>query len=332
MRTKLSFIIISVMIASVLFGCGGNSTAGTADTASVATEVTETRQISEEKEAEAQQESKEKVTESSSAETVSVETEEKTGAPSGYKYMGQTIYYSDGSIRTKIVNDMYGDSALYIFAVAPGGPYNVRILAKEMGEDGKWTGSTIYSSAVVSDLSNLDVYKTEKYIVGTESCSYDENGIVVEQFDSNGNKTGVNTYNNQNQLVLQQAYRNDEVRFEAEYTYDEQGIMSKVFQKAPEDEAREVYEYLAVGVVPLMVRKGTEGEEQASIEMELHYDKNGKLTGGTEYHRDGQDSEPSYSIEYTFELDENGNLIRDTWESEDGEMFTREWDVIAISE
>ena len=332
MKTRLSCIIISVMIASLLFGCGGSSAAGTADTASVATEVTETQQVSEEKEVEAQQESKEEVTESSLAETASGETEEKTGDPSGYKYVGQTVYYNDGSIKTKIVNDMYGDTALYISAYIPGGPYDVRILDKEIGEDGKWTGSTIYSASVVSDLSNLDVYKTEEKIVGTESCSYDENGIVVEEFDLNGNKTGVNTYNNQNQLVLQQIYRDGEVRFEVEYTYDEQGIMSKVFEGAPDDEAREVYEYLAVGAVPLMVRKCTEGAEQASIEMELHYDKNGKLTGGTEYQRDGQDSEPSYSTEYTFELDENGNLIRDTWESKDGELFTREWDFIPISE
>lgn len=323
MKTRLSCMIISVMIASLMFGCGGSSTAGTADTASVATEVTETQQVSEEKE---------EVTESSLAETASVETEEKTGASSGYKYVGQTVYYNDGSIKTKIVNDMYGDTTLYISSAYHGDSYNVQILEKEIGEDGKWTGSTIYSPAVVTDLSNLDVYKTEENIVGTESCSYDENGIVVEEFDLNGNKTGVNTYNNQNQLVLQQIYRDDEVRFEVEYTYDEQGIMSKVFQGAPDDEAREVYEYLAVGAVPLMVRKCTEGEEQASIEMELHYDKNGNPTGATEYQRDGQDSEPSYSIEYTFELDENGNLIRDTWESKDGEMFTREWDVIPISE
>lgn len=323
MKTRLSCMIISVMIASLMFGCGGSSTAGTADTASVATEVTETQQVSEEKE---------EVTESSLAETASVETEEKTGALSGYKYVGQTVYYNDGSIKTKIVNDMYGDTTLYISSAYHGDSYNVQILEKEIGEDGKWAGSTIYSPAVVTDLSNLDVYKTEENIVGTESCSYDENGIVVEEFDLNGNKTGVNTYNNQNQLVLQQIYRDDEVRFEVEYTYDEQGIMSKVIQGAPDDEAREVYEYLAVGAVPLMVRKCTEGEEQASIEMELHYDKNGKPTGATEYQRDGQDSEPSYSIEYTFELDENGNLIRDTWESKDGELFTREWDVIPISE
>lgn len=332
MKTRMSFIIISVMITSILFGCGGSSAAGTADTASVATEVAETQQVSEEKEDEVQQESKEEVTESLLAETASVETEEKTGAPSGYKYVGQTIYYNDGSIKTKIVNDMYGDATLYISSAYHGDSYIVQILEKEMGEDGKWTGSTIYSPAVVTDLSNLDAYKTEENIVGTESCSYDENGIVVEKFDLSGNKTEAYTYNNQNQLVLQQIYRDGEVRFEVEYTYDEQGIMSKVFQGAPDDEAREVYEYLAVGAVPLMVRKCTEGEEQASIEMELHYDKNGNPIGATEYQRDGQDSEPSYSIEYTFELDENGNLIRDTWESKDGEMFTREWDVIPISE
>lgn len=322
MKKHLSLIIISAMIASLLYGCGGGSSAGTANDAPAA-ETAETQQASEEQE-----------TAAAAEETAPAETEEETGTPTGYKYMGYTLYNSDGSIRTKVVTDMYGDALVYIYAFAEGGTYTVSLTDKETDGDGKWTGSTIYSVSDVKDpdLDDLDVYKTEDNIEGTERCTYNEDGFVVERYDLSGNVTNVNTYNDQGQLLLSQAMNQGEVRYEVAYTYDEQGIMSRVTYGAPGEGDKQFSEYLSIGAVPLEIKTGLEGSEQPFTEMELHFDANGVLTGGTEHHWNGQDPEPDESAEYTFELDENGNLIRDTCQYQEGEKTVREWNVLPIYE
>lgn len=322
MKKHLSLIIISAMIASLLYGCGGGSSAGTANDAPAA-ETAETQQASEEQE-----------TAAAAEETAPAETEEETGTPTGYKYMGYTIYNSDGSIRTKVVTDMYGDALVYIYAFAEGGTYTVRLTDKETDGDGKWTGSTIYSVSDVKDpdLDDLDVYKTEDNIEGTERCTYNEDGLVVERYDSSGNVTVVNTYNNQNQLLLSQSFNQGEESNRVEYTYDEHGFMSREIVGHSDSEEKTYTDYIPIGAVPFMVRTGVEGAEHADEETELHYDKNGTLTGATNYQYYGQGTEPSYTIEYTFELDEYGNLIRDTAKTEDGETVVTEWDILPIYE
>ena len=225
MKKQLSRIIISTLIASLLYGCGGGSSAGTAADAPAA-ETAETQQASEEQEAVAAAE-----------ETAPAGTEEETGTPTGYKYMGYTLYNSDGSIRTKAVTDLYGDALVYIYSISSVDPYTVRLVDKETDGDGKWTGSTIYLVSDVKDpdLDNLDGYKTEDNIDGTERCTYNEDGLVVERYDPSGNVTVVNTYNDQYQLLLSQNVNQGEVRYETAYTYDEQGIMSRVTYGSPEE-------------------------------------------------------------------------------------------------
>lgn len=323
MKKHLSLIIISAMIASLLYGCGGGSSAGTANDAPAA-ETAETQQASEEQEAEA-----------SPAEASSAGTGEENGAPTGFKAVGYTSYRSDGSLRIKCVNDpLYGDYLVFIQYYPSEGCYTVNLVEKEIDGDGKWSGSTIYSVSDVKEVDpdNLDVYKTEENITGTDRCTYSDEGLVVERYDSSGNVTVVNTYNNQNQLLLSQSFNQGEESNRVEYTYDEHGFMSRTIVGHSDSEEKIYTDYIPIGAVSFMVRTGFEGAEHADEETELHYDENGTLTGATNYQYYGQGTEPSYTIEYTFELDEYGNLIRDTAKTEDGETAVREWDILPIYE
>ena len=330
MKKRLTFLIISVMIVALLYGCGGSAGTDSNTPAEGAPENSET--------AETQAASEKEETEAPPAETAPEETGEISETPSGFKCIGKTEYYADGSISCKEVYDQDGYLILFARSRNEGDPLYIQIFDKETDADGKWTGYTIYLVPEVSELDpeNLDVYRTEENVNCLEQCTYNESGLVVERVDTSGNLVGKFTYNDQYQKVQDQHYSQGECIMQVDRSFDEHGILSQEIESFPGSESKYVTDYTPIGVVPFQTGLSRSDDEDWALTTDLDYDENGILLGGIRHEPAGFGSmdmnSPAEDKELSFELDEYGNLIHCEMKSDNGETYTIDWDILPVYE
>lgn len=325
MKKKLTFLITFAMIAALLYGCGGS--AGTdsnapAEGAPENSETAETQPASEKEE----------------TEVAPAETGDNSETPSGFKCIGKTEYYADGSISRKEVYDQDGYLILFARSRNEGEPLYIQIFDKETDADGKWTGSTIYLVPEVSELDpeNLDVYRTEENLDCLEQCTYNESGLVVERVGTSGNLVGKFTYNDQYQKVHDEYYNQGEIISQIDRTFDEQGILSQEIESFADSESKFITDYTPIGVVPFETGLSRSDDEDWALTTDLEYDDNGILLGGIRHEPAGMGSmdinSPAEDKELSFELDEYGNLIHCEMKSDNGETYTIDWDILPVYE
>ena len=321
MKKHLSILLTAAVITMLFTGCGGSSTAASGG-AAPETGKTETAEASVQGDESAEKTSPQ---EAESTESASAQDKVKTGAPTGFQHLSQTVYNSEGVILNKytyyedrsfaclIMNSELGVKDLKDV----GSNYNIQIYDREYDGEGKWISSTNYRVEGVTDLDglNLDDYKTEENIISTDVCKYDDKGFVVERSNPDGNLTRKSTYNSQGQLILAEDYRDGKVNGTTESTYNEQGILIKTnFKNDSFEYLEEFTPFGATSIETLYQSKS--GDNETVQKTELHYDDKGILTSA-----DGYDN-GELTNTLTFELDEYGNILHISSFEKDGSLRT----------
>ena len=283
MKKHLSIVLTVAMITILFTGCSGSVLAVAPSSSAPKAKKTETTEVS------AQEEKKTEAAlnmEEVEVAEVSVQDEEKSAAPIGFQFLGRSIYDAEGRLIDKRTFYEGSSLACWIFkksAVDTDG-YCLYIFDREYDEEGKWIGTKNYFVQDITNIEsiNLDDYRIEENMVGTGVCKNDDNGVVVEESDLNGNLLQRSTYNCQGQLIRIEKENNGKVTYNSENTYNEQGVLVESFIKENKRELR--YEYTPFGVTPVETLVQIQATETGDIEyshmVELHYNDNGILTGG----------------------------------------------------
>lgn len=350
MKKRLSLILIAVMTAMLLYGCGGAST-GTANNKSKETASTETAQTPvQEETSEATAPSQEETSEANAPaqgetseapvqeetddtaapaqeETTAApaEAEETSGTPTGFKVMSMTSTGRSGARVDIVKYDQDGDVISIIANDDENKAYYVQLIEKIYDEDGKWVSSTIYEAnqETAIDPENTDIFKTEEKITATETCFYEDDGLVVEKSDSSGTVIQKDTYNEKHQKVLSQGEINTEVPTTAEFKYDEQGIL--IEEKIESGGSVQIVKYTPIGVTNYQTSIIV-GYETIS-EKELKYDENGVPVGAI-----SANARTGESFDISFELDEYGNLTGTSTKDGDTVISSTEYEIVSVNE
>lgn len=319
MKKVTSLILGLLMAALLLSGCGkGESGSPAAESGSTAPVETEEPQ------------------EASSADVKSIDGQSADGqsadgnseTPVDFALFRQTTTDEEGNIITQTTYDKAGDTICtkIQYLVGEVKSYYYMLTDKKYDDKGIWTGSTVYFfGADDLELQQLESYKTEANITAYESCTYNEDGYIVERTNADGSPNSKYTYNSDGQRIRESFYLSDVDDWRIiEKKYNEQGVHIASLCETPNYELK--VENTAIGKIPLQTLYATGADLDHSDTMELTYDDKGVPVKGVATSASGK------KTEYSFEVDEYGNLISSTSKDSDGNVRITKYELRPLYE
>lgn len=359
MKKAIVSILSAAMLATLISGCGGSTTAAPQSAQSESDKTTES----------------DKTAEAEAAEGTAAEESSETDKVELKPYYVRIRETQRNAVGSLVHEDRYDEKSNLLWNISsvysdPYNPYySVSVYDRKFNDAGDVTEEKYYYADSIDSLEgfNPDDYKTDDYLQDTTTYTYDENGKVlsiesasyqmVYEYDANGNCTkrtetrsfGDTTYTetttstyDENSRVISETYENDNGTYTTEATYNDQGLLIKsVTTNADNPEDVTVYEntYDEQGRVIKSVSSGLEtysnyvqeytydSEGHASYKRINYDDEGNELI--TEYNADNipiQGYEYNNGTLVTFaseiQYDDKGNLASITYKYSDGTSAT----------
>lgn len=244
MKKAIVTILTAAMLATLVSGCGGSTTAAPQSAQSESGEPAGT-----DKPAEAEAAEGTAAEESSEA--------EKAELKPYYVRTRETMRNADGAILNDRCTDDHFNTLWYIssYYSDPSEPtYSVTVYDYEFNDKGRVAVQKMYSATQLDSVEgfNPDDYKTDDYLQDTTTYTYDENGNALSiesasyqmayEYDANGSciktietrtygdttytRTSTMTYD-ENGKLISQTDESDDSSYVSEYTYDDKGNQIK---------------------------------------------------------------------------------------------------------